>query len=89
MKTCPFLLRCFWKNHRNNNLNAYRMAINGILPTHEVQIYTWPDATLRELCELLRDVIPGLDDNNASLEYSLVFIDRNGDFGIKQVTKLC
>lgn len=85
VKTCPTLVRCFWKLHRNNGINSYRMSGQGQFPNQEVQIYTWPDATLRELCELLQDVIPGASKANASLIFCLVFVDRQGNLGIKQV----
>ena len=61
------------------------MASQGQLPNQEVQIYTWPDATLKELCELLQGVIPNAGNENAKLLLSLVFIDVNGNFGMRQV----
>jgi histone deacetylase complex subunit SAP18 len=61
------------------------MTGQGLYPNQEVQIYTWPDATLRELCELLQDVVPSAADYNARLDLSLVFLDRNGNFAMKQV----
>ena len=85
VKQCPTLLRCFWKLHRSNSINSYRMASQGQLPNQEVQIYTWPDATLKELCELLQGVIPNAGNENAKLLLSLVFIDVNGNFGMRQV----
>jgi histone deacetylase complex subunit SAP18 len=87
-KTCPFLLRCFWKLHRNNSINSYRNAGNGVVPNQEVQIYTWMDATLRELCDILKNVVPGLDDPNTCILFSLIFVDANGNVGMKQVTFL-
>lgn len=50
-----------------------------------MQIYTWPDATLKELCELLQGAIPNADNDNAKLLFSLVFLDQNGNVGIRQV----
>lgn len=85
VKHCPALLRCFWKLHRSNSINSYRYAGQGQLPSQEVQIYTWPDATLKELCELLQEVTPKASNTNATLILSLVFIDKNGNFGMKQV----
>ena len=85
-KTCPSLVRCFWKMHRNNSINAFRMTGQGLFPNQEVQIYTWPDATLREICELLQDVVPSAADYNAKLDISLVCLDRKGNFCMKQVS---
>ena len=35
----------------------YKRAAEEILPKNEVQIYTWPDATVREICDLLKGVV--------------------------------
>jgi histone deacetylase complex subunit SAP18 len=61
------------------------MTGQGMYPNQEVQIYTWPDATLRELCELLQGVVPNAGDYNARLDLSLVYLDKNGNYGMKQV----
>ena len=61
------------------------MAGNDIYPNQEVQIYTWRDATLRELCVLLQDIIPGANETNSLLTFSLVFVDQNGNYGIRSV----
>nr|XP_027222809.1 histone deacetylase complex subunit SAP18-like [Penaeus vannamei] len=45
-KTCPLLLRVFCSNGRHNSLAEYR---RGNTPPNELQIYTWMDATLREI----------------------------------------
>lgn len=55
------------------------------MPDQEVQIYTWKDATLGEILELLGDAIPQLNDKNASAIVSLVYPDRNGLYVLKQV----
>jgi histone deacetylase complex subunit SAP18 len=88
MKTTPFLLRCFWRLHRNNGLNAYRMAGQGMLPKAEVQIYTWLDASLKELSELLKDAIPGAADPGAILIIMTVGIDQRGSLAMKNVSAL-
>lgn len=87
-KQCPALLRCFWKLHRSNSINSYRTISQGSFPNQEVQIYTWPDATLKELCELLQGVVPNASSGNVSMVLTLVFIDRNGNFGMKQVRRM-
>jgi len=88
-KTCPLLLRCFWKLHRHHALSEYRNVAKDIHPTQEVQIYTWQNATLRELSDLLKDVIHGARDKNASLSINLVYVDfRDGRFASRQVFKL-
>jgi histone deacetylase complex subunit SAP18 len=78
LKICPLLLRCFWRMHRNNALSEYRNTHNDIFPAQEIQIYTWQDATLREISEILKDVIAPARDKNSYLQFSLVFTDRSG-----------
>ncbi|XP_050428192.1 histone deacetylase complex subunit SAP18 [Adelges cooleyi] len=52
-KTCPLLLRVFCAlGHHNNMAEYYR----GAVPGNELQIYTWTDATLRELTGLIKEV---------------------------------
>ncbi|KAI9079989.1 hypothetical protein K1719_038054 [Acacia pycnantha] len=50
-KTCPLLLRVFTKTggHHTNE----EFVVRGKEPKDEVQIYTWKDATLRELTDLV------------------------------------
>ncbi|CAH0775395.1 unnamed protein product [Bemisia tabaci] len=52
-KTCPLLLRVFCNVGRHNNINDYN---RGSVPSNELQIYTWMDATLRELTSLVKEV---------------------------------
>jgi hypothetical protein len=50
----------------NSNEYEYKNAAQDILPKNEVQIYTWPDATLREIATLLKGV------HNSMLNFSIV-----------------
>jgi histone deacetylase complex subunit SAP18 len=50
-KTCPLLLRVFTKIGGHHTVEDF--AIRGKEPKDEVQIYTWRDATLRELTDLV------------------------------------
>lgn len=84
-KVCPLLLRCFWKMNRGYPLSAYRETPKDIYPNQEVQIYTWRDASLKEIGGLLKDVVPAAREPGSILSFSIVFLDKNGDFDIKQV----
>ncbi|KAL0621375.1 Histone deacetylase complex subunit SAP18 [Plecturocebus cupreus] len=44
-KTCPLLLRVFTTNGRHHRMGR----VFGNVPPSELQIYTWMDATLKEL----------------------------------------
>jgi len=52
-KQCPFLLRVFVSNSRHNMLKDFN---RGSTPDNELQIYTWMDASLKELTALVREV---------------------------------
>lgn len=41
-------------------------------------MYTWMDATLRELTELIQEVQPAARRQQARLEFALVYPDRRG-----------
>lgn len=54
-------------------------------PPDEFQIYTWPDATLRELTTLTQEVHPSARRGNARLEFAFVYPDRKGKNVMRQV----
>jgi histone deacetylase complex subunit SAP18 len=80
-KICPFLLRCFWSLNKNNISSSYRNQF----PANQVQIYTWKDATLKELVELLQQELTVTREEDVSIHFSLVYADRSGDNIVKQV----
>ena len=84
-KICPFLIRCFWSASRPYTVQDYDMK--GNLPANEVQIYTWKDANLMEITELLREAIPATCQKNITISYSFVYPDRNGNNVVKLVSK--
>ena len=53
-------------------------AERGKEPKEEVQVYTWMDATLRELTELIQEVQPAARRQQARLEFALIYPDRRG-----------
>ncbi|KAL0276173.1 UNVERIFIED_CONTAM: hypothetical protein PYX00_003796 [Menopon gallinae] len=68
-KTCPLLLRVFCCTGRHHNISEYG---RGIVPTNELQIYTWMDATLRELTSLVKEVNPDARRKGTFFDFSLV-----------------
>ncbi|KAK9910659.1 hypothetical protein M0R45_034613 [Rubus argutus] len=82
-KTCPLLLRVFTKAgglHTNEDF-----AVRGKEPKDEVQIYTWKDATLRELTDLVKEVAPAARRRNAKLSFAFVYPDKRGRFTVREV----
>jgi histone deacetylase complex subunit SAP18 len=75
-QVCPFLLRIFPRKRSHHRLEAFERSDR--LPEQEVQVHTWQDASLRELCDLLQDVNPDAKRPNARISFSLVYPDRTG-----------
>ncbi|KAB2626691.1 histone deacetylase complex subunit SAP18 [Pyrus ussuriensis x Pyrus communis] len=84
-KTCPLLLRVFTKTG-SHHTNA-DFAVRGKEPKDEVQIYTWKDATLRELTDLVKEVAPAARRRNARLSFAFVYPDKHGHFVVREVGK--
>ncbi|GAB6030618.1 Histone deacetylase complex subunit sap18 [Chamberlinius hualienensis] len=74
-KTCPLLLRVFCHTGRHHNLSEYS---RGNVPANELQIYTWLDATLKELTSLVKEVNPDARRKGTYFDFSLVFPDLRG-----------
>ena len=60
-------------------------AERGKEPKEEVQVYTWMDATLRELTELIQEVQPAARRQQARLEFALIYPDRRGRNVLREV----
>ncbi|XP_016499525.1 histone deacetylase complex subunit SAP18-like isoform X2 [Nicotiana tabacum] len=82
-KTCPLLLRVFTKIGGHHSDNDF--AVRGKEPKDEVQIYTWMDATLRELTDLVKEVAPEARRRDASLSFAFVYPDKRGRFVVREV----
>ncbi|KAF2315366.1 hypothetical protein P3X46_014690 [Hevea brasiliensis] len=84
-KTCPLLLRVFTKMGSHHSKEDF--AVRGKEPKDEVQIYTWKDATLRELTDLVKEVAPAARRRDARLSFAFVYPDKNGRFVVREVGK--
>ncbi|KAH9308407.1 hypothetical protein KI387_036318, partial [Taxus chinensis] len=82
-KTCPLLLRVFTKIGNHHTTEDF--AVRGKEPKDEVQIYTWRDATLRELTDLVKEVAPAARRRDAKLSFAFVYPDRRGRNVVRQV----
>ncbi|XWS49855.1 hypothetical protein CRYUN_Cryun12cG0039000 [Craigia yunnanensis] len=82
-KTCPLLLRVFTKIGSHHSKEDF--AVRGKEPKDEVQIYTWKDANLRELTDLVKEVAPEARRRNAKLSFAFVYPDKRGHFVLRQV----
>ncbi|CAK9116299.1 unnamed protein product [Durusdinium trenchii] len=76
-RTCPFLLRIFRKIGAHHGIEAF--AERGKEPVDcELQVYAWPDVTLRELADLIKDVAPEARDPKVRLAFNLIYPDKTG-----------
>ncbi|KAL1546778.1 histone deacetylase complex subunit SAP18-like [Salvia divinorum] len=82
-KTCPLLLRVFTKVGGHHTDEDF--AVRGKEPKDEVQIYTWMDATLRELTDLVKEVAPEARRRDAMLSFAFVYPDKRGRFVVREV----
>merc|ERR1711912_113780 len=86
-KTCPSLLRVFIKLGSHHGPNEF--TLRGKEPTHdEVQIYTWPDATLRELTTLIKEVNDASRRRDARISFALVYPDKRGEPVVRQIGRV-
>ncbi|XP_020243289.1 histone deacetylase complex subunit SAP18 [Asparagus officinalis] len=83
LQTCPLLLRVFTKIGSHHPKEDF--AVRGKEPKDEVQIYTWKDATLRELTDLVKEVATAARRRNARLSFAFVYPDKKGRFVFRQV----
>ncbi|XP_022689589.1 histone deacetylase complex subunit SAP18-like isoform X2 [Varroa jacobsoni] len=74
-ETCPLLLRVFLSNIRHHSPSDYA---RGQVPANELQVYTWLDATLRELTGLVKEVNREARRKGTVFDFAFVFPDRNG-----------
>ncbi|CAK9134486.1 unnamed protein product [Ilex paraguariensis] len=82
-KTCPLLLRVFTKIGGHHTDMDF--AVRGKEPKDEVQIYTWKDATLRELTDLVKEVAPEARRRDVVLSFAFVYPAKSGRFVVREV----
>lgn len=81
-KKCPLLLRTFARVGSHHRLADYQRHS---LPPAEAECYTWMDADLRELTDILKRVHAPARNRNAILEFALVYPDKQGRNKMKVV----
>eukprot|EP00741_Cyanophora_paradoxa_P003075 tig00000663_g2984.t1 len=82
-KVCPLLLRVFPVSGKHHRVEEY--ANRNSLPADELQIYTWMDATLRELTDLIKEVNETARRRDAELSFAFVYPDRSGKNVLREV----
>ncbi|VEL31802.1 unnamed protein product, partial [Protopolystoma xenopodis] len=86
-KTCPLLLRVFCGSLKHNSLSDYS---RGKAPGNELQIYTWLDATLRELSNLVKQVNPEVKRKGTIFDFAVVTPDSRAPvYRLKNIGSVC
>lgn len=83
-KTCPLLLRVFTTNNgRHHRMDEFS---RGNVPSSELQIYTWMDATLKELTSLVKEVYPEARKKGTHFNFAIVFTDlKRPGYRVKEI----
>ncbi|XP_013411007.1 histone deacetylase complex subunit SAP18 [Lingula anatina] len=86
-KTCPLLLRVFCSTGRHNPVSEYS---RGNTPSNELQIYTWMDATLKELTNLVKEVNPDARRKGTFFDFAVVYPDpRSPVYRTREIGSTC
>ncbi|KAG7383302.1 Histone deacetylase complex subunit sap18 [Phytophthora pseudosyringae] len=100
-KHCPFLLRVFFSMGVHNRQDSCRSlpssgsadafeALDDKPIANELHIYTWPDATLREIADLVQDSNADAQKPNTRLSICVVSETRDGRrCGLTEVVCCC
>ena len=76
-KSCPSLLRIFLKIGGHRSTDAFQ--VRGQEPVdNELQVYAWPDITLKELSDLVKGETPEARARGATLDFRLIYPDKKG-----------
>ncbi|DAA29042.1 TPA: Sin3A-associated protein, 18kDa-like [Bos taurus] len=83
-KTCPLLLRVFTTNNgRHHRMDEFSRRN---LPSSELQIYTWMDATLKESTSLVKEVYPEARKKGTHFNFAIVFTDlKRPGYRVKEI----
>ncbi|XP_040196463.1 histone deacetylase complex subunit SAP18 [Rana temporaria] len=83
-KTCPLLLRVFTTtNGRHHRPDEFA---RGNVPSSELQIYTWMDATLKELTSLVKEVYGDARKKGTHFSFAIVYPDlKRPSYRIKEI----
>ncbi|KAL2081095.1 hypothetical protein ACEWY4_022948 [Coilia grayii] len=83
-KTCPLLLRVFTTNNgRHHRVDEFA---RGNVPSSELQIYTWMDATLKELTSLVKEVYPEARKKGTHFGFAIVYPDpKRQSYRVKDI----
>jgi len=87
-KKCPLLLRVFLSlNGRHNSLSDFS---RGECPANELQVYTWTDATLKEITGLVKEVNLESRRKGTFFDFALIYPDpRTPVYRMREIGSTC
>lgn len=86
-KTCPLLLRVFCSTGRHHPMSVY---VRGQTPNNELQIYTWLDATLKELTSLVKEVNADARRKGTYFDFGIVYPEpRSPVYRLREIGSTC
>jgi len=86
-KTCPLLLRVFCQTGRHHQPDDF---IGNRTPSNELQIYTWKDATLKELMNLVKEVNPDARRRGTVFNFAIIYPNvSRGMYLLKEIGVTC
>ncbi|VDL60086.1 unnamed protein product [Hymenolepis diminuta] len=86
-KTCPLLLRIFINQIYHNRIKEYS---HKSFPSNELRAYTWLDATLLELSDLIKSVHTDAQKAGTVFEFAIVSPDPDKPFyRMRNIGSIC
>jgi len=74
---CPSLIRIFYRIGGHHGLHAFEEKGPELIDS-ELQLYSWPDATLMDLVDLTKDVLPEARIDGVEFSFRLIYPDKHG-----------
>merc|ERR1712212_300532 len=82
-KTCPLLLRVFTSKDRHHRPDDFS---RNQTPQNELQVYTWMDASLKEITNLVKEVHPESRKKGTIFDFAICYQDpRMSRYRIKEI----
>ncbi|SPJ09606.1 sin3 associated polypeptide p18-like protein, putative, partial [Plasmodium sp. DRC-Itaito] len=75
-KTCPFLLRLFYKVDKEYNVDDMDILLTKDNNSNELQIYAWIDITMREIVTLVKDFYKDSRQRNAQWVFKVFSYEK-------------
>ncbi|KAN0041613.1 hypothetical protein ACTFIV_004157 [Dictyostelium citrinum] len=82
-KICPFLLRVFIKEGSFHSPSEF--SSRNVPEKDEIQIYTWRNATLKEITILIKETYKLARHKESKFEFAFIYPDSKGVYVLKTI----